>query len=537
MTRARSYALAGACLAGASAVAAGCFTGSDGLVPPTESLYFPTALALSPGRTSLYVANSDFDLQYNGGTVQVINVADVEGQLGTRSLAAAVADTLASDGSPEQACSAIGSTPNADDFLYPGTCAPIAYTPFVRKFVTVGAFTSAMTLLPRQDGSGLRLFAAVRGDPSVTYFDVVDDRDPSAPVSPCGEAFCLECGASGDDRRCNVGHRIGESAVSSLRGLTMPTEPSGIAAAPIVAGDALVVPHQTEDAASLIVNRWAAAAALPWPTLEFTLRDLDTGPTSVVTIPPPQLVRAAQATITYRPGFVISHNTAPVLSVIRYEDDEGSSPPRPFLVRGGTTLVTLQGEGSDTRGMAIDSTERDACEALTDPTDIDGLRRCVEDFPLRFYAATRTPSALMVGTIESTVASTDGIVTSVDERVSLDEIVPLPIGPSGVSLGNVINLQGELEPRVFIVSFDSRYITVYDPRLRRVETSTIRTGRGPFGMAFDTGLDQTGALRSHLYVGNFTDSYISVIDLDMGRKTYGTVLVSLGPPTPPREEQ
>lgn len=537
MKRARSYALAGACLVGASAVAAGCFTGSDGLFPPTESLYFPTALVLSPGRTSLYVANSDFDLQYNGGTVQVISVADADGQPGTRSLAEAVAGTLATTASIEQACSAIGSVPNVEDFLYPGACAPIAYGPLVKQFATVGAFTSAMTLVPRQDGAGLRLFAAVRGDPSVTYFDVVDDRNPAAPVSPCGDAFCLECGATGEERRCNVGHRIGESAVSSLRGLTLPTEPSGIAAAPIVAGDALVVPHQTESSASLIVNRWESVASLPWPTLEFTLRNLDSGPTAVLAIPPPALVRAAQATISYRPGFVISHNTAPILSVVRYEDDEGSSPPRPFLIRANTTLVTLQGEGTDTRGMAIDSSERDACEALTDPTDVEGLRRCVEDFPLRFYAATRTPSALMVGTIESTVASTGGIVTSVDERVSLDELVPLPIGPSGVSLGNVINLQGELEPRIFIVSFDARFVTTYDPRLRRVETSTIRTGRGPFGVAFDTGLDQTGALRSHLYVSNFTDSYLSVIDLDMRRETYGSVLVSFGPPTPPREEQ
>lgn len=536
MKKARSYALAGAFFAGASAAAAGCFTGSDGLFPPTESLYFPTAIVLSPGRTSLYVANSDFDLQFNGGTVQVMSVVDVDGLPGTRTLAEAVAVWIQAGGTQEQICDAIGSTPNPDAVLYPGPCAAIQYTPLVRKFATVGAFTSGMTLLPREDGSGMRLFATVRGDPSVTFFDVVDDRDPAAPVSPCGDAFCLDCGGEGDEKRCSLGHRVGESAVSSLRGLTLPTEPSGIAAAPLAAGDALVVPHQTEDAASLLVNRWEPTGTVPWPTLEFTLRDLDSGPTAVVAIPPPLLVRAAQATITYRPGFVVSHNTAPVLSVLRYEDDAGSSPPRPFLIRTDTTTVTLQGEGTDNRGMAIDSTERDACEALTDPTDIDGLRRCVEDFPLRFYAASRTPSALMVGTIESEVAVSDGIVTSVDERVSLDELVPLPIGPSGVAIGNVINKQGQLEPRVFIVSFDSRKITIYDPRLRRVDADIV-TGRGPFGMAFDTGLDQTGALRSHLYVSHFTDSYLGVVDLDMRRSTFGSILISLGPPVPPREEQ
>jgi len=401
----------------------------------------------------------------------------------------------------------------------------------------VGAFTSGITLVPREAEAGLRLFVTVRGDPSVTFFDVVDDRDPAAPSTPSGDAFCLDCDATGDEQRCALGHRVGESSVTSLRGLTLPTEPSGIAVAAARSGDALVVSHQTEDAASLLVNRWDSVASVPFPTLEFTIRELDAGPNGVVAIPPPALVAAAQATISYRPGFIVSHNASPVLSILRYEDDEGSTPPRPFLIRSDRTGVTLQGEGTDTRGMVIDSTERDACEALSGPTDVDGLLRCAEDHPLRFYAATRTPAALMVGTIEAEVAVADGIVTSVDERISLDEIVPLPLGPSGVALGNVINLQGELEPRVFIVSFDSRFVSIYDPRLRVVELPGIRTGRGPFGLAFDTGLDAYGALRSHVYVSHFTDSYLGVVDLDQRRPTYATVVVSLGPPTAPREEQ
>ena len=36
-----------------------------------------------------------------------------------------------------------------------------------------------------------------------------------------------------------------------------------------------------------------------------------------------------------------------------------------------------------------------------------------------------------------------------------DEVVPLPIGSSNVSIGKVIGATGELETRVFVVSFDS----------------------------------------------------------------------------------
>ncbi|NUO51216.1 MAG: hypothetical protein HOV80_20345 [Polyangiaceae bacterium] len=524
-----------------AASASGCFTGSDGLFPPTESLYFPTVIAVSPGRTSLYVANSDFDLQYNGGTVQVMSIVDSDGLPGSRTLAEAVAVWVqASEVDPQvttqQVCASIGSVPNMDVTMFPGLCAPIFYQPLVRDFATVGAFTSGMTLLPRQDSAGMRLFVTVRGDPSVTFFDVADDRDPNAIVSPCGQPFCLDCDATGDERRCSVGHRIGESSVTNVRGLSMPTEPTGIAANPQVTGDSIVVAHQTEAAASLLVNRWDAGSTVPWPTLEFTLRDLPEGPLQVVAIPPPLLVKAAQATITYRPGFVVGHESAPTLSVLRYEDDAAGSPPRPFLINADETAVTVQGEGIDTRGMAIDSTERDACEALQDPTDVDGLAQCAENFPLRFYAATRSPAALMVGTVEVVVSRTDDIVTSVTEFVSLDELVALPLGPSGVYIGNIINKKGELEKRVFIVSFDSRAVTPYNPVLHEVE-GVIKTGRGPFGLAFDTGVDSTGALRSHMYVSHFTDSYLGVVDLDRRRSTYGSILISLGPPVPPREEQ
>src|SRR5215471_9782449 len=59
--------LASAVLAGA---AAGCYSTGDGTSPPPHDLYFPVGLAVSRGGNVLYVANSDFDLQWNGGTIQ-----------------------------------------------------------------------------------------------------------------------------------------------------------------------------------------------------------------------------------------------------------------------------------------------------------------------------------------------------------------------------------------------------------------------------------------------------------------------------------
>src|SRR5262249_47269224 len=63
-------------------IVAGCYYNDAGLPPPGDGLYYPTGLVVSPGRSALYVANSDFDLQYNGGTVQAIDLNGVRVMLG-----------------------------------------------------------------------------------------------------------------------------------------------------------------------------------------------------------------------------------------------------------------------------------------------------------------------------------------------------------------------------------------------------------------------------------------------------------------------
>src|SRR5689334_16767020 len=49
---------------------ADCYSTGDGTPPPVDQLYYPVGLRVSAGGTVLYAVNSDFDLQYNGGTLQ-----------------------------------------------------------------------------------------------------------------------------------------------------------------------------------------------------------------------------------------------------------------------------------------------------------------------------------------------------------------------------------------------------------------------------------------------------------------------------------
>ncbi len=512
-----------ACLAGA-----GCLIVAEGTTPPVDSIYFPTALTISPGRTTLYVANSDFDLQFSGGSVQALD-AD-----GLRQKARAVAAAVQSGQDASGACGAIGVKANAEPFLNPGVCAPIDVKPFIRKAVPIGAFASSAVVL-RREGEGARLFVAVRGDPSITYFDIVDDSDPANPVSPCGDAFCLDCGVDGTTNRCGSAHLVGTDPFSNPRQLSLPTEPASIDGVELdkSSGDALVVAHESSASASLVVNRWPSDES--GPSLEYVLPSLDNGPISVVSIPVPRISRVTSSAFAYRAGFLVSHRASSALSVLRFEDDAVSKPARPFLVRTGTVANSLSHTGTDQRGLAIDGEDRAKCEVACGETDLECMTGCVE-IPLRLYVVSRAPSSLLVGTIETKPSFTGDELTGLTERISLDESIPLPFGPSLVKLGKIVDADGALAKRVFAVAFDSRFIAAYNPVAHQVD-AVIKTGRGPFGMAFDSGPGENGENEAFLYVGHFTDSYLGVVDLDARRPTFGTFLVNVGPPVLPREEQ
>src|SRR5512147_2884859 len=65
----RLRAIAGVAAAIVS-TSAGCFSPGDGVTPPLQRLYFPVGLALDASVEHLLVVNSDFDLQFNAGTLQ-----------------------------------------------------------------------------------------------------------------------------------------------------------------------------------------------------------------------------------------------------------------------------------------------------------------------------------------------------------------------------------------------------------------------------------------------------------------------------------
>ncbi|MFH1132212.1 MAG: hypothetical protein V1754_12820, partial [Pseudomonadota bacterium] len=53
---------------------AACSSERVGIDPGRNSFYFPTGLAVDPIRPMLYVSNSNADLQFNGGTVEALDL-------------------------------------------------------------------------------------------------------------------------------------------------------------------------------------------------------------------------------------------------------------------------------------------------------------------------------------------------------------------------------------------------------------------------------------------------------------------------------
>lgn len=502
----------------AATLVAACYSTGEGPSPPSKSLYFPTALAISADSAALYAVSSDFDLQFNAGTVQVYDLDALRRRLPR---------LWAGEG-----CGDLGANPSR--VLYPGACGPIDAAPLVRASAEIGAFATDALLLSDPEGPSARLFLPVRGDPSLTYFDL---------PTP----FALDCGQQRNGGRCSPEYRLGTDPSDNTRGLTMPPEPFGIAAIMSKTEgpqgtrwqQAIAVTHQTSGAVSLFTGTGPQGDSLfhGRPRLEFVLGGLPAGPIGIAALPHSPLVAAAAQDEDpfYQPGFVVSFRNSAQLQLLRYFSDDNAAPARPFLVSAGRVPITINADGYDSRGIAVGgSDERVACEIGCSALDEGERGACLRDcasIPVPVYVANRAPTTLLVGETRTSIGSTQSA-----DLVSLYDSIPVAAGASRVVIGHVLGKDGKREERVFVICFDARTIYVYDPASRRV-TGTILTGRGPNALSIDIGT-MDGEPYAFGYVAHFTDSYIGVVDLNESHAdTYMTMIATVGQPRPPAETQ
>ena len=553
------------------AAAPACYSGGGGGTdPPTTTFYFPVGLAVSRAGNALYAANSDFDLQWNGGTLQSYDLFLIRKHTAELILAnAGVALAPATAPKPDQ--DTVFLTPWQPNCQSPGTvldqngvrislgqtCAPpVDSTKYVRDSAIIGAFATDLQLQTVDSVVGSRLFAPVRGDATLTWADVGADTDGTVHPPPPA-VFAIDCGQGPNGGVCDATHHAGNnpSAPGDTRGVTMPGEPFGMAQSQD--GTAIAITHQNDTQTSLLraIDPLRPKAD---PSMQFVLTDVVNGGSGIAAIPhdegasvPPCKGPGVPAGCV-RPAFLETSRDTPEIDLLRYYDDDGSTINRPFLTKEATLTFDTNLGGADSRGIAIDPTPRAACKALASPASPSQLRACAER-PARVFFANRSPPSLVFGEIGGTSTSGDG--TYNPDLLSLDGNIPLPAGPSRVYLAPIVNLQHQYELRVFVVNFDSNTISVYDPdpsRSNLALVDTIYVGPGPFAMAFDPfsmddvarnatdGLDPRQDANLDLrayrfaYVASFTQSYVQVIDLDQSQPTFESVVFTLGKPTPPK---
>lgn len=512
---------------------AGCFKPDDGREPPLDRIYFPVGLALSPDGDRLYVANSDWDLQFNAGSIQAYDAArlrellprycesdadcaevgrvcDLEGGASEGPLALA-ATHFCVDVETRNPCPASSIQPASDRLLEPGLCGAVdnRSPDLLLDGVRVGAFATDVLYRVNPAGGG-RLFVPVRSDATLHWIDVRGGPSSGGPERE------LECGQNSAGE-CNADHRRGDDpAERTPLGDGLPIEPYAVDAS--VDGETLVVSHQTEGKVSLFVNDWANPAA--GPALQFVLEDLPARPVHVSAVPVPAIARdeAAARERGYAPGYWLAFRGQPFIQLVRYVRAEDSPDGRAFLARAFADRLTTT-ERSDVRGMAADTSARTECE-LGCAGDEACLTECA-GIAVDVFLANRTPASLLIGNTTSIRRSPIS-----NDRLQVSDVVPIDAGPARTVMGSITDQNGERQRRVFVASFDSRSVTIYDPDARAIEARVV-TGRGPTALAID-------AERALAYVAHFTDSYIGVIDLDQRHHTFGSVILSLGDPTAPR---
>jgi len=572
---------------------AACYDTGDGTAPPTRNFYFPVGLKVSHGGSVLYAVNSNFDLQYNGGTLQSYDLRRI------RQHALLAMRDPTSPELPLTRPPAPGCPNNPPPFRPDGegrqplgeTCAPpVDSSVYVRDTAIIGAFATDLLLSlpperlvvqapkatadapppPAGTSSFDRLFVPVRGNATLTWASVKRDTFEGAPrpedTRETYPPFRVDCGQDADGR-CDLFHQVGEDPdeEGNTRRITMPGEP--FAASISEDGASIVITHQNETKSTLFSTgqsrfRVDTPDDRPYPAIQFVADRVPFGGVGIAPIPhDPDAFLGA--TSLPRPAFLQTSRAVAQISLLRQYSDEqggvGASVPRPFLDVEAAFPVNASPSGVDSRGIVIDPTPRLACKARVAAVD-SALGRTAADRdreiaacarkPARAFIANRSPAALLVGDL----GAFEGVDGAYDpDRLTIHTSVPLSAGASKVYLAPIVDRDGAYALRVFVVCFDSATVYIYDPDAGVLE-NVIRVAVGPFAMTFDPfdfeavarheqvpidARDAAIGLRRYRfgYVASFTQSFVQLLDLDNAvpnSTTFERVVYTLGVPTNPK---
>jgi hypothetical protein len=501
--RGLSAACAVALVVVTGSVANGCYSGTTGSAPDDAAFYYPVGLALSGAfahtgssdtRTRsdyLFVANSDFDLAFNAGTLAAVDLDAVEYHAHLAEAAGA-------------SCTDPGCFPEIG----------VGANNYITGSVRIGAFaadvivtelyqptignTPGPAVAPKQG----RIFIPVRGDGAITYIDYAetdggltldcggqtatstfgqacgddhhvgnDSTKDSRQIVMDGQPFAMSAvtGGPSDTGSGGVG---GDARINEAPPAALPTDPTGS----LPLGGVLVTADQSTGDVSLFVDALVSGVA---PTLAYSLTGL---PTFATAVTPIDFLPPTGGDANYTSRFLVTNRSVATISVVDLLADQ-SDIQRSALTTSGSIPITTNAGGSDTRAVAVDppSPAETAPGATPRPT--------------RIFLSSRAPASLVTGEIDPTSGN-----------VSFFANIALPVGPSRLTRTSYVAADGTTHTRLFLTSYDAREIVAYDPDTGRIG-NVIHTGRGPYAFAYD-------GPRKLAYVANFIDNTVQVIELD-----------------------
>jgi DNA-binding beta-propeller fold protein YncE len=512
----RSAWLLGAVGSLAATLSAACNLDESGVPPPPGKLAYPIAVALSrePTPSTLFVANSNFDLTYSAGSVQAYDLTQLEAQfercrnldnpvrsdagiivtnptlyptgLDGGTTDASVADSDAA-GLPVDGGMIVGGMDGGSFFLPPvvnaggqknpegalcddrdngdfDTCcftAGNAVLDSARNEVAIDSFATALAV----STDNRRLYVPISSRSRLVYIDIDQGR--------------LSCGEDG--ARCTRGPGRGRS--DEVPDVNFPGQPMSIAVGTLgdlgftdeaLAGrmgkssaSPMVLTAHELGGLSLFVESGPLGARESAPVLESVHENRLREPTSVTIDGQNKYVYVTTA----RESAVISRFSARLLpeADVDGEGREREPAPRELLYQTSRILISGVAGGEELRDVAVDP-----------------------DDPSRLFALTR--------------GSPQGVVLLRRERTSpllearVDDVERVGAGPSKLVYAKL----GQ-QPFLFVSAYDARAVTIIDANT--LETvAEIRNLSGPYDMAVD-------AARQLLYVADFRTSVVRVVDL------------------------
>jgi YVTN family beta-propeller protein len=461
----------------------GCFPDATGVSPDLRKayIYYPVGLDLTePEGDYLVVANSNFDLLYNAGTVVPLELAPVREAI-----------ERCREGEGDQGCA---------EYLVPFENEVLDETfelvDYVLEEHAVGTGSYASTIVVTE---GLAM-VPVRADSSMHFIDVEE-----VPEDEIDRRRVLRC-AWGEDadqpgglQRCSSGRRI-RSSTRTRDGATigLPSEPFGVVpwSDPEDDRDYFVVGHMVGGQISLFERgEGPSEDALPDQCFDGDdddgdgLMNLDDPGCAGVSV---SLVDVEDSFDEGSSGLAVDHDGRFLVTSRFVSHLTSFRVGRGQISPVGAINVDIVNPGDNQRGVAVSP---------------DGTLA---------YVASRAPNSVLVLDITH-----DEYGNYADRFLHAIEI---GAGPSIIKVyADPDFAEGYL---VYVVCFDEDRIFVIDPAINEV-TDVITTHRGPYELVFDPET-RVG------YLVHFLESTISVLDVDPRSPRFHTILTSLGRPKRPR---